>query len=83
MHADSTYALQARAGQTKTLVEFQQLITALQKDKKLLQAQVAHHKPIAEQREQLRQQAEAARDALKVTKSGVISEGDTRAFPAS
>lgn len=58
--------LQARAGQTKTVGELQQLIAALQKDKKLLQTQVAQHKAAAQRVEEVRQEALLALTALKV-----------------
>jgi hypothetical protein len=58
---------QARGGQTQTLAELQQLISALQKNKKLLQTQAAQHRASAQKTEGVRQEALSAISNLKVS----------------
>lgn len=53
-------------GQTRTQAELQQHVEALQKEKKVLQANVALHKAAADRAEEARQEAQALVTALKV-----------------
>ena len=53
-------------GQTRTLAELQQHVEALQKEKKVLQANVAQHKAAADRAALARQEAQSLLTALKV-----------------
>ena len=53
-------------GQTRTQAELQQHVEALQKEKKVLQANVNLHKAAADRAEEARQEARALVTALKV-----------------